>query len=435
MRIVAVALAIGGAGLLAGCGSEPPSPGDLVVTSEPSGAAITLDGATTGEATPHTFADLEGGVTHTVSVALEGWSVQPGSRTVEIPFGSKATAAFTLSQGLGSLVVNSDPAGAAILIDGQPTGEVTPHTFEDQTPGDYAVAVDLPYYTSEEGELLATVEAGGATTLDFELGIARVVLLEGFSNVYCVGCPVMNSNIDFLLHQPGYGPRRLLFLKWPAILSPLDPFYFVTQTITNARVSWYFGSSQISLPTLNGDGSLLGNHGTPVGSAGMTAFVDGQPLFAEVIVMVETDEDLNDVSDLTHDATVTLLAPDGLDLGGYRLDVVLVYESVETENEGYIDGITEFHWVMRDHVNLADDLGNLDAGVSYPFTVTLEDPLGGELDGHAVYPDNKQIIAWIQHATTRAVIQAGSTATAATDLAAAPTNPDAPRVLLSGGSR
>ena len=435
-RILILALLLGGAGLLAGCGSEPPAPGDLVVTSEPPGADIMLDGEDTGQSTPHTFADLEGGVTHTVSVSLDGWNVQPGSRTVEVPFGSKVTVPFTLSQGLGSLAVTSDPAGAAIRLDGALTGELTPFTFEDLAPGDHTVAVELAYYTSVVDEITATVEVGTTATADFDLGVARVVLFEGFSNVYCVGCPTMNANVDFVMHQPGYGRDRLLYLKWPAILSPLDPFYWVTQAITNARVDWYFGSSQINLPTLTGDGSLLGGAGTPLNSGGMMDFVDGQPVFAEVIVMVETDEDLGDVADLSHAATVTLLSPDGVDLTGHRLDVALVYESVETENEGYIDGVTEFHWVMRDHVNLAADLGMLTAGVPYPFPVTLDDPLGGELNGHAVYPHHKQILAWVQHAASRAMVQAGSTVSAAAlEAAAAPgSNPDAP-VVHHGGSR
>lgn len=435
-RILVLALLVGGAGMLAGCGSEPPAPGDLVVTSEPPGADIMLDGEATGQSTPHTFVDLEGGVTHTVSVSLDGWNVQPDSRTVEVPFGSKITVPFTLSQGLGSLAVTSDPAGAAIRVDGVLTAEITPHTFADLAPGDYTVAVELPYYKSVVDEITATVEVGGTATAAFDLGVARVVLLEGFSNVYCVGCPTMNENVGFVMHEPGYGRDRLLYLKWPAILSPLDPFYWVTQAITNARVDWYFGSSQINLPTLAGDGSLLGGMGTPLNSTGIVTFVDGQPVFADVIVMVDTDEDLGDVADLTHEATVTLLAPDGVDLTGRRLDVVLVYESVETENEGYIDGVTEFHWVMRDHVNLAADLGVLDAGVSYPFDVTLDDPLGGELNGHAVYPHSKQIIAWVQHAASRAMVQAGSTVSAAAHLAAAASvaNPDVP-VVHHGGSR
>ena len=339
----------------------------------------------------------------------------------------------------GSIAVTSTPDSAAIKINDDPTGEFTPHTFSGLMPGDYTVTVELAGHVSEPTEMVVTVESGNTTTADFilepELGdIPRVVLLEGFSNVYCVGCPAMNANVEFVQHQTGYGPDRVLYVKWPAFLSALDPFYWVTTATTNARVDWYFGSSSINLPTLAGDGAMLGGQGTPFDANGMMAFIDGQPELADFVILVDTDEDLDDVGDLTHQATVTLISG-GLDLTDHHLNVVLVYEVVETENEGYIDGITEYHWVMRDHVQPSTNLGVLTAGVSYPFDITLNDPLGGELEGHAVYPHNKQIIAWVQNATTRDVLQAGSTVTAPTPLINLPTlaNPDA-RNVQPGGS-
>ena len=484
--------------------------GSLVVTSEPDDAAITLNGVATGEVTPHTFGGLEGGTTYTVSVAIAGWAVFPAELSVEVPHGGSVGATFTLSQEvgslavtanqigarillndidtgevtphtfdalipgdytvtvemddhfsqpaeipvtvvdggvaaadftllpLGSLEVTSNPAGAQIFIDGGSDGEVTPHIFTGLMPGNYTVSVEMTIHTSQPALIVAAVEGGLTATADFTLNlvdIPRVVLLEGFSNVYCVGCPAMNANVEFVQHQPSYGPDRVLYVKWPAILSPLDPFYWVTTAITNARVSWYFGSSQINLPTLAGDGAVLGGLGTPVDANGMMAFIDGQPELADFVILVDTDEELDDVDDLTHQATVTLISG-GIDLSDYHLNVVLVYEVVETENEGYIEGIQEYHWVMRDHVQPSTNLGVLTAGVSYPFDITLSDPLGGELEGHAVYPENKQIIAWVQHATSRIVLQAGSTVTTTTPLPNLPTlaNPDARTVQL-GGSR
>ena len=436
-RLRGIALIVVGAGLIAGCGSEPPAPGELAVTSEPPGAAITLDGQSNGAVTPYTFEDLEGGTNYTVSVAMDGWAVFPADRSVDVPFGSRVEAAFTLSQAVGALVVTSEPAGAGILIDDADTGEVTPHTFDTLVPGDYTVTVDLANHVSQPAEIVVTIEDGDTASADFTLmveNIPRVVLFESFSNVYCVGCPAMNDNVAFVQQQPGYGPDRILDVKWPAILSALDPFYWVTTTITDNRVDWYFGSSQINLPSLTADGAVLGALGSPVSADGMMAFIDGQPEFADFLITVETDEDLGDVTDLTHEATVTLLSPGGVDLTGHHLNVVLVYEEVETENEGYIDGVTIYHWVMRDHVQPSTDLGLLDPGVSYPFDVTLTDPLGGELTGHAVYPQNKQIIAWVQHATSRAILQAGSTvpAPAPVPAASAVSNPGAPDVHPGG---
>ncbi len=435
-RILTFALLTLCAGLLAGCGSEPPAPGELTVTSDPAGAVIALDGVATSHTTPYTFLDLETGIDYMVSVAIADWNPVEAQMVFLPPAGS-ADAEFVLSQGTGSLAVDSAPGGAAIRIDGTDTGEITPFTFDELVPGDYEVTVQLDGHVSQPAEIVATVTRDAVASVEFTLVPLpqRIVLLEGFSNVYCVGCPAMNANVDAVLHTEGYGPDRALYLKWPAILSPLDPFYWVTTTITDDRVDWYFGASTINLPTLAGDGGVLGGLGTPASADGMMAFIDSQPEFSEVLVTVNTDEDLGDIDDLTHEATVTLMSPGGVDLSGHHLNVVLVYESVETENEGYIDGVTEYHWVMRDHVVPSSDIGVLDAGTSYPFDITLDDPLGGNLPGHDVYPHAKQIIAWVQHASSRDIIQAGSTVTATAQAAvSAVSNPDTPAVQ-SGGSR
>ena len=430
-RNAGVALLVIFLALAAGCGNEPPEPGNLAVTSAPSGAAISIDGQDTGEVTPHSFTGLEGGTSYLVGVSLAGLATE---RAVPVPYGGTVEADFDL--GLASLTVTSTPAGAAILLDGEATGEVTPHTFGALLAGDYAVSVALDGFVSDPAQQDVTLDAGDAEAVDFALAMARVVLLEGFSNVYCTGCPTMNANVDYVLHQPGYGPSRVMYLKWPALLSPLDPFYFVTQDVTNARVAWYFGSSQINLPSLAGDGAVLGGLGTPVGADGMTAFIDGQPATAAFRVVVTTDEDLGDVADLSHDATVAIDAPEGVDLTGCHLNVALVYEEVEAENEGYIEGVTEFHWVMRDHAQPSLDIGAVPAGSPVTFAVTLDDPLGGELPGHAVHPAGKQIIAWVQDAGTKDVLQAGSTVTSATLTTASTTgHAQATHDSRNGGSR
>lgn len=417
-RLLRLVVLVPLAGLVAGCGQQPPAPGELTVLSQPTGAAISLDGHATAATTPHTFTDLEGGIPYTVSVALDGWIAWPAQRRVTVPYGGNARVDFALTQSAGSLVVTSDPAGAAIALDCEDTGEVTPHTFAALPAGDYLVTVSLADHLSQPPELLVTVETGGTAAADFTLvltALPRIVLLEGFSNVYCVGCPAMNSDVEYVLEQPRFGPDRLLYIKWPgANPSPLDPFHWVTREKTNARVSWYFGSEGISLPSLTGDGALLGYHGTPFNAAGIMAHVDEQPQFAEVSITVIAGEDLADMGDLQQAAVIRLLSPGGIDLTGHRLHAVLVYETVTTQNTSYQGGITVYHWVVRDHLQPGGDLGRLEAGQSYPFDVEFTDPLGGELSGHAVYPQAKQIIAWIQQATApRSVIQAGSTMTPA----------------------
>ncbi len=63
----------------------------------------------------------------------------------------------------GRLSVLSDPEGASIRIDGEDTGEWTPHTFEGLAPRDYVVGLVLEGY--EEAKSVAHVRSGAAPTI------------------------------------------------------------------------------------------------------------------------------------------------------------------------------------------------------------------------------------------------------------------------------
>lgn len=384
--------------------------GSLTVTSEPADAAIALDGVDTGELTPHTFVDIEAR-SYTVTVVLAGWTVYPEEIVVDLPAEGSESVAFTLSQMVGSLTVTSDPSGAAIELDDVDTGEATPHTFENLVPRDYDVSVSLVDHVADPPSITVTVVGDQAATADFTLTSVprRIVLFEGFSSTYCIGCPDFNDNVGLVMAQPGYGTDRLLYVKWPAFLSNLDPFYFQTQSTTNGRVAWYDEDGNMSLPTCYADGALLGSEGVPPDDQGMLSYIDAQPEFADFRIIVETDEDLTDVTDLIHNATVTLAGPDAVDLSGHVLNVVLVYEEVETEDVYPYGNGTEFHWVMRDFYQTPDPIGQLAAGVPLEFPVTLVDPDPDDVPFDTITPHGKQIIAWVQNSSSKAVLQAGST--------------------------
>ena len=138
--------------------------GDLEVTSVPPEAAIELDGASTGEVTPHTFTGLDVG-DHPVKVTLADY--EPAEKTAKVVAGDTVTADFTLVKLTGDLEVLSTPAEAAIELDGASTGEVTPHTFTGLDVGDHPVKVTLADY--EPAEKTAKVVAGDTVTADFTL--------------------------------------------------------------------------------------------------------------------------------------------------------------------------------------------------------------------------------------------------------------------------
>ena len=121
----------------------PLAAGRLGVGSVPDGAVILIDGVPFDQRTPTVIPQLVVG-THTVQLRLKGfddWSqavvVAPG-RAMEI----QARLALSRSSS-GTLAVQSQPARAAIFLDGAPTGKVTPERLSDIPPGSHRVELLL----------------------------------------------------------------------------------------------------------------------------------------------------------------------------------------------------------------------------------------------------------------------------------------------------
>jgi serine/threonine protein kinase len=103
--------------------------GALVVTSDPPGAAITLDGARLEAVTPAVVERVPLARGHLV--LLEAPGRRAASATLEPDWlASAARVHLQLERGLGPLRVTSSPPGAAVRIDDRPAG-VTPLTIPD----------------------------------------------------------------------------------------------------------------------------------------------------------------------------------------------------------------------------------------------------------------------------------------------------------------
>lgn len=102
-------------------------PGSMQVDSTPEGAQVHLDGRTDPSwITPFSLGGLAPGA-HTISLSKTGYT--PEARTVEIASASKAVMSIRLVPLNALVVVNSNPPGAEIVLDGKPTGRVTPAQF------------------------------------------------------------------------------------------------------------------------------------------------------------------------------------------------------------------------------------------------------------------------------------------------------------------
>lgn len=137
--------------------SKAPQTGQVLVRSNPSGATVSVNGVERG-VTPLALRDLAFG-THTITLARRGYAPQTSkvaltsarpSRSVDVrlaavaqPASPKPTAKPPV--GTGVLIVESRPVGAAITVNGKPSGN-TPRTIPDLAPGEYRIVLSMPGY-------------------------------------------------------------------------------------------------------------------------------------------------------------------------------------------------------------------------------------------------------------------------------------------------
>jgi len=104
-------------------------PGVVVVTSEPPGLEVTLDGQKTGQVTPAVVEDVLLSQPHTVT--LGGARVREVTTPVVAQPGKLvARVHLRLESRVGSVTVESVPPGANVLLDGKPGGQ-TPVTLQE----------------------------------------------------------------------------------------------------------------------------------------------------------------------------------------------------------------------------------------------------------------------------------------------------------------
>ena len=110
-----------------------PAPAPVVITgqelidSSPQGAQFQVDGNSDPSwVTPFNLTGLSPGK-HIIYVSKSGYASE--MRSVDVAAGSKSSLTLHLSPVNALVVVNSTPPGADVIIDGRPTGRVTPVQF------------------------------------------------------------------------------------------------------------------------------------------------------------------------------------------------------------------------------------------------------------------------------------------------------------------
>jgi thiol-disulfide isomerase/thioredoxin len=282
MMVRAVVLAMLLACALA-CEDDPVGPmyGRIQVSgwvgdTEVSGPVVLLDGGPTGDQLPADLSHLELG-RHTVSLDIQGFQSDPAEAEANLDHGETEEVRFQLvsPEGSGFLWVRSQPAGAAVIVDGSDTGGVTPAVVV-LSAGSHTVTVEKSGYTVEpSGPQSVTVPEAGVVDVSFTLtpessgGTSRVVLAELFTATWCTYCPYSEEAIDQLGDE--YGQSYLAVLQYHPTVGA-DPF---GTSETDEREQWY-GAVSAGLPQIYFDGVVNQQHSYEETYAEYKAVVDSR---------------------------------------------------------------------------------------------------------------------------------------------------------------
>lgn len=145
----------------------PVLPGAMELSSVPDGASVMIEEKYRGK-TPLTISDLSPG---TYAVTFSQFGYQKFIAQVPVEAGKISEVTATLWPDSGSLMINSVPSGASVLVDGTIPG-ITPFTTGNLSMGNHTVAVSLAGYISLQQTV--TVIPGQTTPVNVGLSPAPV---------------------------------------------------------------------------------------------------------------------------------------------------------------------------------------------------------------------------------------------------------------------
>jgi hypothetical protein len=145
-----------------------PSTGSISVTSNPSGAAIYLDGVYQGKTlagNPFYIISVQPG-SHTIELSMQGY--QDFQTTVSVTAGQTTSVSATLNRNpqppsTGTITVSSSPSGAEVYLDNVFQG-YTPQTIQNVAAGSHVLLMKLGGY--EDWQSTVQVSAGQDTPVN-----------------------------------------------------------------------------------------------------------------------------------------------------------------------------------------------------------------------------------------------------------------------------
>jgi hypothetical protein len=165
---------------------------------------------------------------------------------------------ITVEMKYGSIDIQSNPAGAAVFLDGVDTGNITPYVITNVLPGSYTVMLD--YYHYKYRQATVTVTPNETTYLNWSLTYAPELTLTiqpnaaaGIDTYVYEPDPIENfGNDSYIFAGAAVVDTCRAYLQFSLALLPEDI------VITSARVGLNYVSTDISATTAIGAYPVLG---------------------------------------------------------------------------------------------------------------------------------------------------------------------------------
>jgi hypothetical protein len=292
----------------------------------------------------------------------------------------------------GMIYVVSDSTGAAVYLDGDDTGQVTPDTLKEVPQGTHVVKVRLTGFVSLPESVVVEVGGGELSQASFVMmllaGSAKLVLLEHFTSVNCGPCPEANEIINGVLAT--LGPEQVLGIEyhpWPA-----DPFYDAAPEENISRSNFYAVSS---VPRMFVDGITSPQ---PTDSAAIVQGVEDRLNTAAPVAITVTDTAVGSSWSGTADL-LGLSNTTATDLRGY---FVVLEREVNYDSPPGTNGERDFYYVMRAILPSANG-EQISIGAGASLRVQEETDLHPDVDADEIYS-----VYFIQDYVSKEIYQAGS---------------------------
>ncbi|MFH1366642.1 MAG: PEGA domain-containing protein [Patescibacteria group bacterium] len=163
-----------------------PTYGYLYVNSAPENASVLIDGRDTGQKTPSLVTHIETG-SRRVVVSLENYEDWSAMILIKENHTDSVFAQLSLKPII--LIVNSDPPGAMITVNGVINGMTTPDTIRNFNPGPYLIGLRKPGYFPYDEKV--ELHYGDTKTV-----FSSLVRCPDYALAYTIGSVIYHCRLD-----------------------------------------------------------------------------------------------------------------------------------------------------------------------------------------------------------------------------------------------